>query len=199
MIWIIGDTHFGHENIAKYTGREDNWEELYLYNLNSTPFTRGDMLIHLGDFSFSKPDKWLHFFKAIAPVRAVLVRGNHDTRHGISALLRHGWDAVVDELVLDIYSQRILFSHVPKDVPADVDINVHGHFHNSSPAYWNDELAARVRPHHRIYIPEYYDGKPQRLKDILRDTDKTSTNRILKSYYRYLKLKKEQEEELKNG
>ena len=196
MIWVIGDTHFGHKKISFYNKRGGDWEERYLYNISSTPFRRGDMLIHLGDFAFSKPEKWYAFFKAIAPAKAILVRGNHDFRYTQATHLRYGWDSVVDELVLNIYSQKILFSHVPKDMPAEVDINVHGHFHNKRPDRWNEELLVRVTPYHRIYIPEYWDGKPLPLEDVLRDTEKTSTNRILKSYYRYLKLKKKQEKEL---
>ena len=51
MIFVIPDTHLGHENIKKYCNRPDNFEALIEKNWNAA-VSDSDTVIHLGDVSF---------------------------------------------------------------------------------------------------------------------------------------------------
>ena len=53
MIYVVPDTHLGHENIKKYCNRPDNFERLIEKNWNET-ITENDTVIHLGDISFKE-------------------------------------------------------------------------------------------------------------------------------------------------
>ena len=56
MIYVVPDTHLGHENIKKYCNRPDNFERLIEKNWNET-ITENDTVIHLGDISFNQSFK----------------------------------------------------------------------------------------------------------------------------------------------
>src|SRR6185503_11124675 len=80
-IWIISDTHFGHENIIHYTGRpfSNAWEmnQAILENWNSVVKVT-DIVYHLGDVYMGMPgqDAW-HLLKKLQGHKR-LILGNHD-------------------------------------------------------------------------------------------------------------------------
>ena len=126
--WIITDTHFGHENIKKYTGRPDGFEYSILKNTENI-VKDGDVLIHLGDFSFGNDSYWHNLWRNIKGNK-ILIRGNHDKK-SLTWYMENGWDMVVDEMLLNIYGKRILFSHKPISDRGYFDLNIHGHQHNT--------------------------------------------------------------------
>lgn len=136
MVYVIPDTHLGHENIKKYCNRPDNFESLIEKNwqevVNGT-----DTVIHLGDISFN--EKWIERLGGWSG-KKILVRGNHDKKT-YDFYLSCGFTAVVEELVMDIKNVVILFSHRPR-FGHDYDINIHGHQHNL--AVYDDK---------RLYLP----------------------------------------------
>lgn len=82
MIWFTSDTHFGHENVLKFTGRP--WGTIQQMNSAIVDSINGrvaadDELYILGDFSFKMTAQDAYGLrKRIACRRIHLVPGNHD-------------------------------------------------------------------------------------------------------------------------
>lgn len=82
MIWFTSDTHFGHENVLKFTGRP--WETIWQMNDAIVDNINGkvavdDELYILGDFSFKMTAQDAYGLrKRIVCRRIHLVPGNHD-------------------------------------------------------------------------------------------------------------------------
>ena len=82
MIWFTSDTHFGHENVLKFTDRP--WETIWQMNDAIVDNINGrvavdDELYILGDFSFKMTAQDAYALrKRIACRRIHLVPGNHD-------------------------------------------------------------------------------------------------------------------------
>ena len=136
MIYVIPDTHLGHENIKKYCNRPNNFEKLIETNWQAT-VTATDTVIHLGDLSFN--EEWIERLGSWNG-KKILVRGNHD-RKPYEFYMNCGFTAVVEELVIDLKNVVMLFSHRPR-FGHDYDINIHRHQHNLA-----------VYDSQRLYLP----------------------------------------------
>jgi calcineurin-like phosphoesterase family protein len=136
-IWIIADTHFGHDNMIPYCGRPKDFDDQIISNWNKV-VQHEDVVIHLGDVIFGQnKDTRLPSIMASLPGKKILCRGNHDPKPGVW-YMEHGFDFVCDSFVYD----RYLFSHCPiTPLPKqanynwqkDINLNIHGHFHNKFP------------------------------------------------------------------
>lgn len=88
-IWFWSDTHFGHQNIIKYSDRphhafrnrprysdvlEMNEEFVANHNARVKP---GDISIHGGDVAMGSVEGWSSYIQRLNGLRKV-VRGNHD-------------------------------------------------------------------------------------------------------------------------
>lgn len=154
-IWIIADTHFYHENIKRYQGRPDNFNEQIISNWNKL-VAYDDLVIHLGDVIFGlNKEKTLPSLMATLPGKKVLCRGNHDPQPS-EWYMERGFDFVCDYYVY----KDIALSHAPltplppQSLVGDrrlVRLNIHGHFHKGS--------AANSSQSHRIHKDEYYDSE----------------------------------------
>lgn len=135
-IFLISDTHFGHENILSFT--RPNGERLRAFasveemdnhmvecwNRVVGPY---DKVYHLGDVAIRR-----EAIKTIGRCNGKkrLVRGNHDD-HDLKHYLPY---------FQEIYATRVLdgliFSHIPihADSLGRFVANVHGHVHNNVPA-----------------------------------------------------------------
>ena len=130
-IYLTTDTHLGHDRMTEYCGRVRGFESEILLHFRVMP--RNSILIHLGDICIGEDEKW-HSVLELSTMRCkrrILVRGNHDHKSD-QWYLDHGWDFVCEQFTNDYFGKKILFSHKPMIVPADVDFNIHGHFHNST-------------------------------------------------------------------
>jgi len=164
-IWITTDTHFGHENIISFCNRPKNYEQLILKRMKSN-ISKNDVLIHLGDIAWTKEKSWNEMLTAIDAKRKWLVRGNHDKR-SITWYLSRGWDFVGDQITLDIYGKKIVFSHIPV-ADNGYDLNIHGHFHNISSHFHEPELVAiRNEKQYLIMLEHHY--MPIALKSIVKN------------------------------
>lgn len=152
-IWIIADTHFYHENIKKFQGRPDDFNEQIIKNWNKL-VQHDDLVIHLGDVIFGlNKEQTLPNIMATLPGKKVLCRGNHDLNPTIWYMER-GFDFVCDYFV----SEDIAFSHAPlTPLPPQTMVNdqrvvkwnIHGHFHKSKD---------RDITENSTHIDKYYDG-----------------------------------------
>jgi len=132
-IWVIGDTHFGH-NMLRKGHRPEDFEEQIISNWYSL-VEQNDTVIHLGDFSFGKyteggieyslgesVTKWRERLVG----RVILVRGNHD-KEPCTWYMNHGFEFCCDELLMDFKGKKLRLSHIPVQCS---EINIHGHLHN---------------------------------------------------------------------
>lgn len=82
MIWFTSDTHFGHENVLKFTDRP--WETIQQMNSSivaniNARVGMNDELYILGDFSFKMTAQDAYGLrKKITCKKVHLVPGNHD-------------------------------------------------------------------------------------------------------------------------
>jgi calcineurin-like phosphoesterase family protein len=75
--WLISDTHFAHEKLDAWGGREGDWQDKLWRGIRSIPSE--DVLIHLGDVCIGD-DVDVHAMLSRASCKKVLVRGNHDKK-----------------------------------------------------------------------------------------------------------------------
>lgn len=135
-IYVISDNHFGHWNINRYCKRGfqslDQMDLTMLKRWNST-VTDNDLVIHLGDFVFTKGDsvKVANTIKSLKG-RKALIKGNHD-RKSYSWYLNNGIDFICERMVWRWGNKRILFIHNPNNIKytdfRDYDLIIHGHWH----------------------------------------------------------------------
>lgn len=128
-IYIISDTHFGHDKVVELCGRPEDHSELILENIRKIP--RDCLLIHLGDFCIGNDFDWhMKFTLACQNRRRILVRGNHDHKSD-NWYMSNGWDFVCDEFSAKYFGKNILFTHKPSENSQTYDYNIHGHLHNT--------------------------------------------------------------------
>lgn len=162
MIWIISDTHFGHENIVKYTKRPfktvEEMNEIIIRNWNNK-IRKNDTIYHLGDFAVSLTDK--EYMKLVKTLNGniILVRGNHD-RIGKKKLFKFGFKDVVKRIKVDNY----ILTHKPIKPQhlKDGIINIHGHIHNH--CYTEDYIDTSNYVNVSIEVMDYEPIKFEKLK-----------------------------------
>ena len=135
-IYVISDTHFGHENSLKWTDSEGN--KLRPFNtveeLNNTIITNWnntvneeDHVYHLGDVVINK--KYLELVKQLKGHKR-LAAGNHDI-FDTKLYLEAGFDKVCGARVF--HGLQAILTHIPihPDSLKQDWINVHGHYHSN--------------------------------------------------------------------
>ena len=124
MLFLITDTHLGHQNMLKSCGRPARFTNLILDSCHKM-VRSNDTLIHLGDVAWNE-EELMRFMKL--PGHKVLVRGNHDKK-STPYYMEAGFDLVVDSMTMTLQGIQILFSHAPQ-YGHTADINIHGHQHD---------------------------------------------------------------------
>jgi calcineurin-like phosphoesterase family protein len=178
-IFVISDTHFGHENIIGYSQRPfvdiDEMDEIMVKNWNAV-VKPGDHVYHLGDVYMGSGARFLTKFARLNGKKRLVV-GNHDD-------LKKKIDGKVS--LCDLFEkvmlwriwkdEGLLFTHVPthpstlgegrmktnsgKEIPKTV--NVHGHIH-TNPSPEGPYFCACVEQEHMGYTPIHID----QIKDII--------------------------------
>ena len=154
-IFIISDTHFGHENILKF--RDSNTNELIrnfsdIHDMNEYIVDRwnktvndDDIVYHLGDVYFGKGHEVLPRLKG----RKRLLLGNHD--HGKDQNLQKHFQKIGMWRMFPEYN--CLLTHVPIHESGlyKVRYNLHGHIHqNASPTERHINCSVEVQD----YMPK---------------------------------------------
>jgi len=155
-IYLITDTHFNHKKVIEYCGRPDNYEQLLFSTMKNVP--ENGVLLHLGDICIGK-DVEVHE-KYIKPLKCKkwLIRGNHD-RKSYNWYYEHGWDVVTDGMLLTVAKKQVLLTHTPRPI-GKFDLNIHGHFHNSTHRMEDPGKTARYKlsdigKKHKLLAVEY--------------------------------------------
>jgi len=129
--WVISDTHCGHKHKSIIASRGENFEDSIFKEIR-TLVKPNDILLCLGDYSFYNFLKWQYNLIFNCSGKKWLIKGNHDHK-STSWYLSNGWDFVADEMLLDIYGYRLLFTHIPKETEStEYDFNIHGHLHEDT-------------------------------------------------------------------
>ena len=132
MIWLIADTHFGHERVIEYENRpfadvhEMDW--ILMENWNHT-VSDGDDVWHLGDFGLCPKPRIREIVPKLKGHKHIVL-GNHDRRTGNIAFWNSlGFETVIPFIQPQMHSvyKGIYFSHVP--IKECGQFNIHGHIH----------------------------------------------------------------------
>ena len=152
-IYIVSDTHFGHENMVKWSLRPEDYDEKLWAGFDKIP--EDGILLHLGDITMGY-DATTHIHLAKYKFKKWLVRGNHD-KHSISWYVKNGWDFVADEIVIEMFGGRFLFTHVPQPKREGITKNIHGHLHGGKsrgfPDFYDESYHVEVTPEVIGYNP----------------------------------------------
>ena len=133
-VWFTSDTHFGHEAIIKYDKRPfssvsemedgivDNWNECV---------SPGDLVYHLGDFSFTNSVSEIErvLFRLNGTIH--LIFGNHDKRV-IKKAKGFSWQGHYKEIKIN--DDRIVLFHYPIVSWRNMHkgaCHLHGHCHGN--------------------------------------------------------------------
>lgn len=152
-IYICSDSHFGHSKMEEWSLRPGDFEESIANGYRQLP--EDSILIHLGDVEMGASYSTEVLLRSLS-IKKWLVRGNHD-KHGVGWYVEHGWDAVCDEMVLNMFGRSILLSHIPQPRREGVSINIHGHLHGGKsrgrPDFYDESFHIEVCPEVIGYTP----------------------------------------------
>lgn len=131
-ILFTADTHFGHEEIRVHCNRpfascKDMDDEII--RLWNQKVGRGDLVYHLGDFSWGSADKIIENRKRLNG-QIILIRGNHDK--GIQGRVKKQFAGIYDQKLLKIEDLRIFLNHYSMNVWEDSCLgswHLFGHSH----------------------------------------------------------------------
>lgn len=129
-IWIISDTHFGHDKIYDFAQRPKDFEQRIIKNWKKN-IKENDLVIHLGDIAWKKSSYTI--IKSL-PGRKILVRGNHDY-NSLKWYMENGFDFACDRYEMTIDGFHFVFTHIPLSSKSFAGVNVHGHLHNMKNNY----------------------------------------------------------------
>lgn len=127
-IWVVSDTHMGHENIIRYCNRpfKDAYHmnAVLIENWNRVVKPQ-DHVYHLGDVASSQVTLNNVMPQLLGHKRLVL--GNHDNH----APMRN-YAQYFDKIMLWRKFDDLILTHVPlmlENFPGKAKVNVHGHIH----------------------------------------------------------------------
>jgi calcineurin-like phosphoesterase family protein len=164
-IWVLSDTHFGHDNILKFLKADgtplrcfDSAAQMdeYMIDQWNSVVRPQDHVYHLGDVAIRREHISL---VSRCNGHKRLVRGNHDVYRTKDYLLH--FDEIYGVRVLD----NMIFSHIPlhPESLGRFKANVHGHIHaNASPAgaYINVSVEALTN-----YLPVSLEDLKKKVSD----------------------------------
>lgn len=132
-IFVISDTHFGHNNIIKYCDRpfktSQEMDQFIVEKWNEV-VNPEDHVYHLGDVYLGCKPEYINYILGNLNGKKRLILGNHD--NGKDQILHRHFEKIMLWRNFD----RLTLSHIPlmpESIPGD-RLNVHGHIHtNPSP------------------------------------------------------------------
>ncbi len=177
-VWVIGDTHFGHDGIVRHSfrpgwdlhgnhdfRRHNQWQ-VKRWNERVRPH---DWVLHLGDVARSPQavDEWCADLNG----HVVVIPGNHDDRQTLERLGEIGWH-IIESLRIEwegpinprvkkaqIAHVSALCTHYPLGSLQRGQVNLHGHTHGNP-------SGVRGARHIDLSSENTY-GYPRPLKDVL--------------------------------
>jgi calcineurin-like phosphoesterase family protein len=150
---FTADTHFGHANIIKLSGRpfadQGEMDAVLIENWNRV-VKPNDEVWHLGDFAWKCPARFVAKLRG----RIHLIKGNHDKLTNQKA--RQSFDSVHDVRMVKVGGQQIWLSHYAHRTWPKSHYGVwhlYGHSHGTLPDLLNMSLDVGVDAR-RLYFNE---------------------------------------------
>ena len=174
-IFFVSDTHWGHQNIIKYSNRpykdtdEMNQKMLEAWNKTVQP---GDTVYHLGDVAFMTISKLTSYMSRLNGQMHIIL-GNHDKviTENQSVLLNTGKVATIQHYrEIKVSGQNIVLFHYGCRVwnrSHSGAILLYGHSHGSLPPFGKSvdvgvdckEITSDYRPIHLDEVIAYMDKR----------------------------------------
>lgn len=169
--WIISDTHFGHDTLIRVGVRPKDYEMKITNFINNT-LHQDDILIHLGDVSWSDHAHYNKMFTSLGyGCKKILCLGNHDT-NTVKWYYTYGWNCITNNIELDIYGHKIMFSHRPLPESMGYTLNIHGHFHgydDETILKHDPELSALRNDKQYLFALEHTNYQAMKLSTIVKE------------------------------
>jgi calcineurin-like phosphoesterase family protein len=131
-IWFTADNHFGHKRIIELANRPfdsiEQMDEVMIERWNNC-IAKGDLVYHLGDFSFADQDLYLSRLNG----QKRFVKGNHDHSNRMS---KTGWQTINEMLDIRVNDTSIVLCHYALRVwskSGHGSLHFYGHSHNNLP------------------------------------------------------------------
>ena len=151
-IWFTSDTHFGHYNIIKYTGRPfktvEEMDETLIKNWNDR-VKPGDIIFHLGDFGNGGSDKIKQVLTRLNG-KKFMILGNHDRKTFRAGHSQH-FQAITQQMYIRVNGRAVYLNHYPflcfagtYRKPEDMVWQLFGHVH-SGPLNNNSADSERLK------------------------------------------------------
>lgn len=132
--FVISDTHFGHDNVIKYTNRPfKDVEEMNerLVELWNQAVGDDDYVIFLGDFALGQKENIYKYSSKLNGHKTIIL-GNHDRRKDF--YLKAGFEQAVKRLDIPATESGLgfdlVFTHHPLLGIKQNERNIHGHIHD---------------------------------------------------------------------
>lgn len=140
-VFVIADTHFGHENIIRYCNRPfmsvEQMDNVLVKNWNET-VTNNDVVIHLGDVGLGNKQYIQRIIESLNGNK-ILVMGNHD--NWSEQWYREAGFQTVSRFPI-LYADFYLMSHAPLQLSETTPYyNCYGHVHNDEKYHDNSTSA----------------------------------------------------------
>lgn len=131
-VFVISDTHFGHEAIIRYCNRPftsvEEMDQTMIKRWNET-VSNNDIVIHLGDFALCNKDRIKQIVSKLNG-KKILIMGNHDNYS--EQFYRDAGFHTVSRFPI-IYDNFYMMSHAPLQLTETTCyFNVYGHVHNDN-------------------------------------------------------------------
>ena len=127
-VWFIGDSHFFHKNIIRYSSRPfetvEEMNEKLIYNWNNV-VKKNDKVIMTGDFALSSRDRIIEVGRLLNG-RKTLIKGNHDGG-SLKTYYEAGFEVVSKNPIL--LDNLFIVSHEPVE-ETGIFYNIHAHTHD---------------------------------------------------------------------
>lgn len=176
-LWIISDTHFGHQNIIKFQQRPINHEVIMLSEWIKY-VGEDDQILHLGDVFMGKdgnPARWAAVISRM-PGDKYLILGNHDKANK-SLYAQAGFKIVKPFCKYGFaFTHRPISLEWPHENLKDWHTNIHGHTHGNPHRQEHDGTFFIEKDYINVCV-EVMDYKPRQLGTIWRYGHKRDNNR----------------------
>jgi calcineurin-like phosphoesterase family protein len=156
---FTSDLHHEHKRIVEFTNRGvDTTQERHtdwLVKVWNKNVTSGDLVYHLGDFSFAKNYDEIAFFVNALEGQKIFIKGNHDKREHLNQLVKDGyiqaWYDYKEIKLQDIPTVLFHFPIASWHRQSHGALHLHGHSHGNFKDYRGKMLDVGIDNMYNLY------------------------------------------------